>query len=42
MDLLNMHDNKVYKDIMEALNGLNISSEDIGRAEKFFDFSQML
>ncbi len=40
MDLLNMHDNKVYKDIMEALNGLNISSEDIGRAEKFFDFSQ--
>ena len=40
MDLLNMHSNKIYKDIMEALNGLNIKSEDISRAEKFFDFSQ--
>ena len=40
MDLLNMHSNKIYKDIMEAFNGLNIKSEDISRAEKFFDFSQ--
>ena len=40
MDLLNMQNNKAYKNIMAAIGGLNISSEDMQKAERFFDFSQ--
>ena len=40
MDLMNLHSNKMYKDIMEAIGSLNISSEDMQKAENFFDFSK--
>lgn len=40
MDLMNMHSNKIYKEMVEAISSLPIDRADVQRAEEFFDFSK--
>ena len=40
MDLMNVHSNKVYKEMVEGISSLPIDRADVQRAEEFFDFSK--
>ena len=40
MDLMNMHSNKVCKEMAESIASLPIDRADVQRAEEFFDFSK--
>ena len=37
MDLMNVHSNKVYKEMVEGISSLPIDRADVQRAEEFFD-----
>ena len=40
MDLMNIHSNKIYKEMVEGISSLPIDRADVQRAEEFFDFSK--